>query len=243
MRARISGGIAGWLIGVVPLIVVNILDYQGLFAFQDAVVAGLVALIGGILLGGIVAGLLGGRAGGVLAATTSGAIAAMLYAVTLIGLVIGTGVLDTASPLIALHPLRISMALLFLATILLAIAIATGAIVGRRTTIAYTAPPAYHSVPLTHAPQSSYDTRRGHLPSQPQAQSHPRDSAYDDHYTPRDTRYGSRYSSSNGASRPLPPDASDPRYATSRSRSAGSSGSRRDQRPPASDTDWRRSGR
>ncbi|MGZ3677172.1 MAG: hypothetical protein ACXWQR_01210 [Ktedonobacterales bacterium] len=243
MRARIGGGIAGWLIGVVPLIVVNALDYQGLFAFQDAVVAGLVALIGGIVLGGIVAGLLGGRAGGTTAAATAGTVAAVLYAATLISLVIGTGILDSASPLIALHPLRISMALLFLATILLAIAIATGAIVGRRANAAPTASPMYHSVPLNRTPQSPYDTYRGRPPSQPHhTQSRPRDAASGDPCAPRDTRNGTSYG--NGASRPLPPDASDPHYATSRSRSASSSGSRRDHQPPSSyDSDWRRPGR
>lgn len=240
MRARISGGIVGWLIGVVPLIVVNVLDYQGMFAFQDAVVAGLAALIGGIVIGGIAAGLLGGRAGGVLSATTSGIIAATLYAVTLIGLVIGTGILDTASPLIALHPLRISMVLIFLATILLAIAIATGAIVGRHASTVRTVSSAYHSAPLARDPRSPYDVRGMRIPSQPQ--SHPRDAAYDGRYrAPGDARYGSNYGT--GASRPLPPDASDPRYATNRSRSAGSSGSRRDERPPSRDADWRQSGR
>ncbi|MGZ3601182.1 MAG: hypothetical protein ACXWQ5_16060, partial [Ktedonobacterales bacterium] len=199
MRARIGGGIAGWLIGVVPLIVVNALDYQGLFAFQDAVVAGLVALIGGIVLGGIAAGLLSGRAGGTIAATTAGAVAAVLYAATLISLVIGTGILDSASPLIALHPLRISMALLFLATILLAIAIATGAIVGRRADAAPAASPAYHSIPLNRATQVPYDTYRGRLPSQPHTQSRPRDAARGDAYSPRDSRNGASFG--NGTSR------------------------------------------
>lgn len=222
MRARISGGIAGWLIGVVPLILVNILDYQDLLNLQDAAIAGLISLIGGIVLGGIVAGLLGGRAGGTLSATTAGAIAATLYAVTLIGLVIGTGILDSTSPLIASHPLRISMALLFLASILFTISIATGAIVGRRASAALTASS------LTHTPQAPYDTYRGRFPSQPHSQSHPRNAA-------NGAGYG------NGASRPLSPNASDPRYATSRSRSASSSGSRRDQRPPSPhDSDWRR---
>jgi hypothetical protein len=246
MRARIYGGIAGWLIGVVPLIVVNALDYQGLFAFQDAVVAGLIALIGGIVLGGIAAGLLGGRAGGTIAATTSGAVAAVLYAITLISLVIGTGILDSASPLIALHPLRMSMALLFLAAILLAVAIATGTIVGRRANAAPATSPTYHSIPLNRTPQAPYDVYRGRLPSQPHhTQSRPRDAAGGDTHTLRDSRNGASYG--NGPSRPLPPDApdaSDPRYATSRSRSASSSGSRRDRRQPSSyDSDWRRLGR
>ncbi|MGZ3602205.1 MAG: hypothetical protein ACXWQ5_21690, partial [Ktedonobacterales bacterium] len=87
--------------------------------------------------------------------------------------------------------------------------------------------------------QVPYDTYRGRLPSQPHTQSRPRDAARGDAYSPRDSRNGASFG--NGTSRPLPPDASDPRYATSRSRSASSSGSRRDQRPPSThDSDWRR---
>lgn len=240
MRARISGGIAGWLIGVVPLIVVNILDYQDLLALQDAVPAGLIALIGGILLGGIVAGLLGGRSGGAFSATISGAIAAVLYAGTLIGLVLGAGVLDSISPLIAQYPLPISMALLFLAAILLAISIATGTLSGRRTNSARAPSPAYHSTPLTYSsPQPPYGARAVRSPSQPQNRQ--RDAAYADYRTPRDAGYGPGYSA--GTSRPLPPDASDPRYATSRSRPANSTGLRRDERPPEHNADWRQSGR
>ena len=237
MRARISGGIAGWLIGAVPLIVVNILDYQGLFALQDANIAGLVALIGGIGLGGVVAGLLGGRGGGTVGATASGAIAAILYAMTLIGLMIGTVNLDTASPVIAmlisLHPLRVGMALLFLAAVLLAIAIATGAIFGRRASDAPTLSSAYSAAPFVRTPQAPYDARRLPLPSRPQSQSLRHGVAYDGSRTPSDSNYDSRYGA--GTSRPLPPDASDPRYATSRSRTADSSNSRRDDRPPSRD--------
>lgn len=241
MRARISGGIAGWLIGVVPLIVVNILDYLGLFAFQDVIIAGLIAFIGGIVLGGIVAGLLGGRAGGALGATTSGAIAAICYGITLICLVLGTVILDTASPLIAtmiaLHPLRIGMALLFLSAILLAIAIATGAIFGRRASDAHTTSTGYYAAPFAHTPQVPYDAHRQPLPSQPQPQSRWREAAYDVTRTPTHSRYGSNYGA--GTSRPLPPDASDPRYATSRSRSANPSSARHDERPPSRDGGWR----
>lgn len=241
MRARIGGGIAGWLIGIVPLLVVNMLDYQGLFSLQDAVPAGFIALIGGILLGGIAAGLLGGRAGGTPSATTSGVIAAVLYAGTLIGLVFGAGILDSISPLIAQYPLPISMALLFLAALLIAISAATGALFTRRASSARAPLPAYHSAPLAHSQQAPYDARRVRPPSQPQPQSRQHDAAYDDYRAPRDARYGSGYTP--GPSRPLPPDASDPRYATSRTRSADSSGFRHPERPPTRDADWRQSGR
>src|SRR5260370_3265390 len=62
MASRYSGGIAGWIAGALPLVAVNIADYFGVFAFQDAMVAGAVALVGGALICGVVAGSLGGRA-------------------------------------------------------------------------------------------------------------------------------------------------------------------------------------
>ncbi len=62
MASRYSGGIAGWIAGALPLVAVNIADYLGVFAFQDAMLAGAVALVGGALICGVVAGSFGGRA-------------------------------------------------------------------------------------------------------------------------------------------------------------------------------------
>lgn len=134
--ARVAGGIAGWLIGLLPLIAVNIAGKIGTLSADDAVLAGAVALLGGLLLGGIVAGAVGGRPartrpGGVTGAFISGGIAALLYAVALIALVIGAGRAGAAPAVVAEHPIRMSAAVVFLAALLLAIAVVTGAIAGR----------------------------------------------------------------------------------------------------------------
>ena len=60
----IAGGIAGWLAAVLPLLGVNIAGYANVFDTETAVVAGASALIGGILLGGLVTGLIAGRSSG-----------------------------------------------------------------------------------------------------------------------------------------------------------------------------------
>src|SRR5260370_33131842 len=101
MASRYSGGIAGWIAGALPLVAVNIADYLGVFAFQDAMLAGAVALVGGALICGVVAGSFGGRArpgrpGGAASAAPSGILAALLYVITAAGLVVVTGRRDAA---------------------------------------------------------------------------------------------------------------------------------------------------
>ena len=113
--ARVAGGIAGWLIGLLPLIAVNIAGNAGALSADDAVLAGAAALLGGLLLGGIIAGAVGGRptrtrSGGVTGAFISGGIAALLYAVALIALVIGAGRAEAAPQIVAEHPIRMSAA-------------------------------------------------------------------------------------------------------------------------------------
>ncbi len=139
MAARILGGMAGWLIGVLPLIAVNATDYFGVTYFADPVLAGAVALLGGLLLGGIAAGAIGGRAGrhnpgGTAGAAVSGGTAALLYACTVVGLMYLARTFDAPSPVLVEHPLRISLVIFFFAALLLAIALATGAIIGRGAT-------------------------------------------------------------------------------------------------------------
>src|SRR5258706_400003 len=63
--------------------------------------AGAVALVGGALICGVVAGSFGGRArpgrpGGAASAAPSGILAALLYVITVAVLVVGTGVRDAA---------------------------------------------------------------------------------------------------------------------------------------------------
>lgn len=132
MAARFWGGIAGWLAAVLPLLAVNALDYFGIYYFPDPVIAGLLALVGGLLLGGIVAALLGKRRGGVPGAATSGALAAILYAASLIGLLYASRASDALPSLITQHPLRVSAAILFFAALLLLVSLVTAVLTAGR---------------------------------------------------------------------------------------------------------------
>lgn len=132
MRARIGAGLAGWLAGLAPLVAVNVASYIGLLSYDESVLAGALGLFGGIALGGILSGALGARRGrGLAGAAVGGGIAAALYATTIIALMFGTGYRDTAPPLIADHPIRVSVAILFCGAVLLAIALAAGTLAGR----------------------------------------------------------------------------------------------------------------
>ena len=92
MRGRIVGGLVGWLCGVLPLATVNLAAMNGVFSNQVALAPGAVALVGGMVLGGVLAGYLAGKArpgqpGGPGAALVAGVIAGTLVAITLAGTV------------------------------------------------------------------------------------------------------------------------------------------------------------
>ena len=136
MARRIAGGIAGWLIGLLPLIAVNVAAYLGMFSGDDTLLVRELLPVVGLLLGGIVAGIVGSRPtatqlGGVTGAFYTGGIAALLYAVTAIGLIVGTTLLGVAPEAFVEQPIRIGAAALFLAALLAAIAVVTGAIASR----------------------------------------------------------------------------------------------------------------
>lgn len=133
MAARIWGGIAGWLAAVVPLLAVNALDYFGIYYFPDPVIAGLVALVAGLLLGGIVAALAGRGRTGTSGVAISAAIAAILYSASLIGLLYASRATDAPPSLLTQHPVRVSAAILFFAALLLLVALVTGALTAQRT--------------------------------------------------------------------------------------------------------------
>lgn len=128
MAARIWGGIAGWLVAILPLLAVNALEYFGIYYFPDPVLAGLAALVIGLALGGIVAALVGKRRGGMSGAAISGVLAAVLYSVSLIGLLFAARSLDALPSLITEHPLRVSAGILFFAALMLLASLVTGAL-------------------------------------------------------------------------------------------------------------------
>lgn len=130
MAARIWGGIAGWLVAILPLLAVNALEYFGIYYFPDPVLAGLAALIAGLALGGIVAALVGKQRGGMPGAVISGVLAAILYSVSLIGLLFAARSLDALPALITGHPLHVSAAILFFAALMLLVSLVTGALTG-----------------------------------------------------------------------------------------------------------------
>lgn len=165
----IAGGIAGWLAAVAPLLGVNIAGYANVFDSETAVIAGAVALAGGILLGGLVAGLIAGRpsaarSGGAAGALPAGIVAALLYIVSLTGVVMVATRTDAAPAVVADHPLRITGAIVCLGAILLGMSLLFGMLVGRRgyrggqsipQTQNSTRYPAQQSAPRPQAPEQS----------------------------------------------------------------------------------------
>src|SRR5215831_15931623 len=105
MRARIIGGVIGWLVAVLPLVAVNLAGLAAIFDFGEMVLAGAVALGGGLLLGGLLAGYLGGRPrpdslGGATAGAAAGGVAALLYLPTVLVLVLAASAADSAPLLV-----------------------------------------------------------------------------------------------------------------------------------------------
>ena len=186
MAARVWGGVAGWIVGLLPLVAANVADHYIEFDSNELLLLGAGVLISGILLGGVISASLGGRArngkpGGVQAAGAAGSIAAALYAGTIIGIVLSGRMIGSEPTLIAQHPLRASGVVLFLGALMVAVALAVGAFrVGK---------PAEAPVrPST----SSRPAARPYAPpnnTAPRSPSRPR-GAWDDgdRYLPRDSR-------------------------------------------------------
>jgi hypothetical protein len=143
MASRFVAGVLGGIAGIIPLAANAAVDYaatQGLLDAttahwaQSPLLAGPPALLSGVALGGIVAGWPAGRRGGAAAAAAAGGIAAGLYAVVVTGLVVGGARLGLVPSVAAVHPLRASAAVIFLASVLLAVAWLLGAVVGSGAT-------------------------------------------------------------------------------------------------------------
>lgn len=216
MGTRILGGIAGWLLGVAPLLAVNAVDYFGIYYFPDPFMVGAIALVAGLLLGGPTAGLIGGRSlktgGGARGAGTTGIVAAALYAVSVIGLMEAGRAFDALPLAVTEHPIRVSLGIVFLAALLLLVALVIGAFAGKSAET-----PAPNAVPGGQQPARSMNA------SHPGGGNRAGGPAYGAGVPPNAQP---RAGDAAPPSRPLgqypsgsqrqPPDASDPRYAGAR---------------------------
>jgi|GEM_PF-2158428 hypothetical protein len=153
MGRRVIGGLVGWLIGVLPLVGVNLANYFGFYP-GDPVVVGMLALFGGLIVGAVISGLIGGRArdngmSGAAGASVSGGIAALFYAVSIIAFIFLARSSDALPAIAAAHPIRISAVILFFAAVFLGIAMLTGQLLGRHNpeTLDAVAPPMSRQYP------------------------------------------------------------------------------------------------
>ena len=244
----IAGGIAGWLAAVLPLLGVNIAGYANVFDTETAVVAGASALIGGILLGGLVTGLIAGRssgtrAGGATTALPAGSTAGLLYAISLVAVVMVAIRTNAAPAVVVEHPVRITVAIFCLGAILLGISLLVGMVVGRRGGTPKPQPQTqaatrYQAQQGLAHPQASVQPRYGQNPSQPTRGEYP-SNANQDYREPgnrsnqRDyngqTRGYSGYESDYGERQPA-------RYPSGPSASHSGRDTRRDDER---DDDWR----
>lgn len=148
MRYRMLGGLLGWLVALLPLAAVNLANLAAFFSFQEAVLAGGLAIVIGLLLGGVVAGLMGGRqrrmyVGGAVGGAGAGGFAALLYLVTVfVLLALASSAYST--PLLLQDDLRgvlwMLTALAFIALLFVAIATGAGLLAGRRAPKGATSP-------------------------------------------------------------------------------------------------------
>jgi hypothetical protein len=160
MQRRIIGSIAGWLIGVLPLIGVNAADYLGFY------INPILALAISLLLGSAIAGYIGGKSdgqsasGSAFGAGVSGGISAVLYAVTLAFLLLVAQSLGVLGSILSGQLFRVAVAILFLAALWLGIAMLTGLLTGTREDRRERKP----SAPRAQAPQPGYPSYRQETP-------------------------------------------------------------------------------
>jgi len=169
MIARILGGIAGWLVGVLPLVIVNLVGFAGTLSPDQAALAGAIGLVGGVILGGVVAGYIGGRSGAIAGALLSGGIATLLYVTSVGSLLLVAGSQGDLPNIILEHPIRVGVAVLCVGAVLLMIALLSGFVSSRgqrsedvANAVSHASQPAA-AYPL-RAPQPAY-TRPLHQPA------------------------------------------------------------------------------
>ncbi|MGH2487466.1 MAG: hypothetical protein ACRDHE_15785 [Ktedonobacterales bacterium] len=192
MAARVWGGVAGWIAGLLPLVAANIADQYIEFNSHETLLLGAGVLVGGVLLGGITAAMVGGRArrgdlSRVRATVVAGGIAAGLYAATIIGVVLSGRLVSSEPTLIAEHPLRASGAAVFIGALMMMVALGIGVLRGGRAVPA--------STPASRPSAASRPTARAYPPQaapSPHLASRPRPTWDDDDrnagYDQRDAR-------------------------------------------------------
>lgn len=132
MAWRILGGLSGWLVSLAPIVAVNVLAFTGVISPNDVAIAGGLALLLGIALGSWLAGALGGRSGPGLGGVVAGVITAALFSGTLIGVMYLLRAQHQLPYLLALHPIRTTGAIGFVACLILCVAAVSGAASSRR---------------------------------------------------------------------------------------------------------------
>ncbi|HLY31142.1 MAG TPA: hypothetical protein VKQ36_08930 [Ktedonobacterales bacterium] len=147
MARRVLGGVVAWLVSVIPLAIVNGIAALGSLSVDAAALLGAVALIMGVALGALTAGIIGGRAPdldaeegqqarmGARGALWSGGIAGTLYALAMGGLLLLAAQANALPNIVLLHPLRISLAIICIATVIMAGSMLVGWYVARGMTV------------------------------------------------------------------------------------------------------------
>ncbi|HKV85897.1 MAG TPA: hypothetical protein VJN88_15200 [Ktedonobacterales bacterium] len=200
MAARVWGGVAGWIAGLLPLVAANIADQYIEFDSHELLLLGAGVLVGGVLLGGVVSASIGGRvrrdgSGGASAAAVAGGVAAGLYVVTLIAVILSGRLVSSEPTLVAEHPIRASGVAVFIGALMMMVALGVGAVRGGH------AAPAPTPGPIARPSASSRPATRAYPPQAaptPRPASRPRP-AWDD-----DDRYAG-YDQRDGRPRPSGP--------------------------------------
>jgi hypothetical protein len=129
MLRRVIAGVVGGVAAALPVAAVNTASASGLLDARDtqtAMLIGTVALLSGAVLGGLVAGTWAGRRGGTGAAGVAGVLAACVYAASVVARLVGWfGPRETADPVAT------AASLVFVAALLIGIAMLIGRLVYR----------------------------------------------------------------------------------------------------------------
>jgi hypothetical protein len=136
MVRRALAGVVGAVLGLLPLVLVDVVvnnpGAMGELAptSDQSLLLGGTALVGGLLLGGGVAGWIAGRTDGVRAGGVGGTVAAILYAGSLISVILlGGSHGQQGLSYVQIHPIRSSAAILLVASMIIVIALIAGRVV------------------------------------------------------------------------------------------------------------------